>query len=113
MARLQRLRMLIVTVFIAASCAGGNVRHSSIEYRLAIIEGDPIGVASSECHVDDADAITYHYPSGRTVAVDVAKQAVLTIPLNKSVSVRVLDYRAAKSPEMQAVVANVIPGSSD
>jgi hypothetical protein len=109
MARCQKLRWLIVTALIAASCISSDLRDPKIEYRIAVIEGDPIGAASSQCRVDHDHPITYRYPSGRSVAIYASKEPVLTIPLNASVNVRVVDYRGSKSPGMQAVAVNVIP----
>jgi hypothetical protein len=107
---MPRCRSFILTSLVAASCISSSLHDPKIEYHIAVIEDDVIGVASNECRVEDGNAFTYRYPSGLTVAIEAAKQSVLTIALDESVEVRLLDYRAAKSPEMQAVIAHVIPG---
>jgi hypothetical protein len=93
----------------AAGCVGNHPNDPRIEYHLAVIEGDSIGVASDECEVGDERPLVYRYLAGTEVTIRASKDPVWSVVLDESVSVRLLDFSGSETRGMRAVVVDVVP----
>jgi hypothetical protein len=108
--RNRLFRSLLAGLLAVTGCImGSDPSGAQIEYRVAVIEGDSMGPSSPKCKVETDQRVAYRYPSGRQVAVQTSKDPALTVALDGSVDVRLLDFRSARSRGMQVVVAEVTP----
>jgi hypothetical protein len=102
----------VATLLVVSGCFGSHSSNAQIAYHLAVIEGDSLAAASDECNVQNAEPLTYRYPSGNQVSIRAPKAPVFEVPLDESVDIRLVDFTGSRSREMQAVVADVVPSAA-
>lgn len=109
---LRKLCVLAIVLLLMGCFLAGHPGAAVVKYHVAVIADEDRGASSEQCDPKATEPLTYRYPSGRKVTVRVSKDPILVVPLDEAVSVMLVDYRSAKNPGLQVVVAEVIPSAA-